>query len=233
MAPNEPTNLFTVWGVDRAPYGPVELPTLVSWVQDERVTADTWVFVENAAVWQRAAELPELKLFFGAPAAAGAATLPGVGLKPGALRRVKILAGLSDAQLVRFARAMEIARIPQWSTVVVQGDPGDAMYLILEGELRVRLLVGCHETTLTTLGVGEFFGEMSLFDHGPRSADVVANSDSFLLKISAAALRTLAQHAPDVATPFLMAVLKTVATRMRADNKRLGDSMVFAQAGGI
>jgi hypothetical protein len=52
---------FTVWGIDQAPYGPIELPTLVSWVKDERVTADTWIFVGQDGSWRRAADLAELQ----------------------------------------------------------------------------------------------------------------------------------------------------------------------------
>jgi CRP-like cAMP-binding protein len=44
--------------------------------------------------------------------------------------------------------------------------------MILQGELRVRVMIGQKETILTTLGPGDFFGDISLFDHGPRSADV-------------------------------------------------------------
>jgi CRP/FNR family cyclic AMP-dependent transcriptional regulator len=61
------------------------------------------------------------------------------------------------------------------------------MFLALEGEVRVRLMIARKESVLTVLGPGEFFGEVALFDHGPRSADVIANQDSSLLKISAGA----------------------------------------------
>lgn len=226
------SNLFYIWGSDNATYGPVELPTLVNWIQDERVLAETWVYAERNTTWQRAADLPELSMFFGArPDQTAPGSSPA--FKPGALRRVKILASLSDAQLTRFVQFMEIARAPQWSTLVTQGEHGDAMYLILEGELRVRLLVGGRESILATLGPGDFFGEISLFDHGPRSADIIANQDSFLLKISAAAFQALANEAPDIATVFLMGVVKTVAARIRADNRRFSQSMTFAHATGI
>ena len=66
--------------------------------------------------------------------------------------------------------------------VVKQGDTGDGMYFILQGELRARVMVGEKETILATFGPGDFFGDMSLFDRGPRSADVIANVDSVVLK---------------------------------------------------
>jgi hypothetical protein len=225
-------NCFHIWGVDNAPYGPVELPTLVHWIKDERVLADTWVYAERNTTWQRARELSELRMFFGQkPAGDAPATSPAI--SPGALRRVKILAGLTDDQLSRFARFMQIKQAPQWSTLVTQGEHGDAMYLILEGELRVRLLIGGRESLLATLGPGDFFGDISLFDHGPRSADIVANQDSFLLKVSAAGLQALTNEAPDIAAAFLTGVVKTMALRIRADNKRFSDSVSAARAAAM
>jgi len=220
---------FVVWGLDQTAYGPVELPTLVSWVKDERVTADTWLFVGKTGAWQKAAEVPELQMFFRPKGAVSAAASPR-GVEARALRRVKILGGLSEEQLDRFATFLEVEKIPQWSVVVKQGDPGDSMFFILEGELRVRIEVMGKETILTTLGTGEFFGDISLFDHGPRSADVVANADSVVARISARSFDELAAQAPDLATPFLRALGKTLTARIRADNKRYGDSVKFARA---
>src|SRR5262249_41395746 len=140
---------YIVWGIDQTAYGPVELPMLVSWVKDERVTADTWLFVEKSGAWQKASQVPELKMFFRAKGngASGPVTIETVsGVDPRALRRVKILAGMSDEQLERFAQFMEVEKIPQWSVIVKQGDPGDTMYLILQGELRVRINVMGKET---------------------------------------------------------------------------------------
>jgi hypothetical protein len=229
----EPTNnLFCIWGVDNAVYGPVELPALVNWIKDERVLATTWIYAERNTTWQRASELSELRMFFGQQAdSQGDATSPSI--RPGALRRVKILAGLTDDQLSRFARFMQIMQAPRWSTLVTQGEHGDAMYLILEGELRVRLLIGGRESILATLGPGDFFGDISLFDHGPRSADIVANQDSFLLKVTAAGLQTLTNEAPEIAAAFLMGVVKTLALRIRADNKRFSDSVSAARAAAM
>jgi hypothetical protein len=225
---------FIVWGIDQTAYGPVELPTLVSWVKDERVTADTWIYAAHSGSWKKAAEVPELRLFFrskgeGASSSAPALTTPG-GIDPRALRRIKILAGMTDEQLERFAQFVEFEQVPQWSVIVKQGDPGDTMYFILEGELRVRINVLGKETILATLGAGDFFGDVSLFDQGPRSADVVANSDSLVVRISAAAFERLAQEAPEIATPFLRAVGRTLSARIRTDNKRYGDAVKFTRA---
>jgi CRP-like cAMP-binding protein len=104
------------------------------------------------------------------------------------------------------------------------------MYLILEGELRVRQMSNGKETVLVTLHAGEFFGDISLFDHGPRSADVVANNPSVLLKVSTTNFQRLVQEAPELATPFLVAICKTLTARIRADNKRLRDAVNVGRA---
>jgi hypothetical protein len=216
-----PQNLndFFIWGIDDSPYGPVELPTLVNWIKDERVLADTWVFARRDSTWQRAADISELKMFFGTKFSR---PTDGSAMTPGVLRRIKILADLNDAQLSHLSDFMEFQRVAQWATVVRLGEPGDAMYLILEGELRARVMAGDRETIIATFGAGDFFGDIALFDHGPRSADVLANVDSTLLKISSISFERLAKEAPALATPFLQATSRTLASRIRANNKRLG-----------
>jgi len=225
----ETTNDYFVWGVDNSPYGPVELPTLVNWVKDERVVSDTWVFTRRDAGWQRASDITELKLFFGQKVARSG---PSPIITPGSLRRIKILADLNDAQLSHLGDFLEVEAVTQWSAVVRQGEPGDAMYLVLAGELRARVTTGDQETILASFGPGDFFGDIALFDHGPRSADVIANVDSTLLRLSAAAFEKLAKEAPALATPFLQATSRTLASRIRADNKRLGMmSQQFSSSG--
>jgi CRP/FNR family transcriptional regulator, cyclic AMP receptor protein len=229
---------YRIWAVDNVIYGPVEMPTLVSWIKDQRVTSDTWIFSDKDAGWQRAGKMPDFQLFFKARAIAAlqestASNDTAVyAKKPATLRRVKIFAEFSDEQLERFIRFMEVQRVRQWTEIVKQGQHGDAMYLVLEGELRVRMIIGGKESILVTLGAGEFFGEISLFDSGPRSADVIANQDSLLLKISADSFGTLIQEAPDIAAPFLFAMGRTLTARIRADNKRYRDSIAFARAAG-
>jgi len=227
---------YSIWAADNVVYGPVELPTLISWVRDERVLAETWVFDGQNDRWRKAASLPELQLFFrkkndsGGTSAAMRMSATASNITPGMLRRVKALAELNDEQLGRFARYMEAQNIRQWAQIVKQGDPDDGMYLVLDGELRVRLMIGGKETILATLGAGECFGEIALFDQGPRSADVIANKDSVLLKISSEAFDKLRREAPELSAPILFAISKTLAARIRADNKRIKDSVNLARA---
>ena len=143
---------------------------------------------------------------------------------------MKILAEMGDEDLARFLTFMDVQTARQWSTIVRQGERGDSMFLVLEGEVRVRLLIDNKETTLVTLAAGDFFGEVSLFDQGPRSADVIANTDVVLLKISHKAFANISQTAPELAAPILIGIGKTLTARIRADNKRFRDTLVLARA---
>jgi len=220
MKGKEVPNDYFIWGIDDSPYGPVELPVLIDWISDERVLADTWVFARRDGSWRRAAEIPGLQAYFSQTIIPDSAASSGAGIAPGSLRRIKILSQLNDAQLDRLTEFMELHKVPQWMAVVKQGDAGNGMFLILQGELRARVMVGDKETILATFGPGDFFGDMSLFDQGPRSADVIANVDSTVLKISDVAFERLTREVPALATPFLQATARTLAARIRADNKR-------------
>ena len=221
MEAQEFGDIYFIWGVDDSSYGPVELSVLIDWINDERVVPETWVFSRSAGNWQRAAEIPEIKNHFALKLTSVPDATSRVGIKPGSLRRIKILADLKDAQLAHLAEYMELQEVTQWSVLFNQGDTSDSMFLVLGGELRARSVVGGKETILATFGPGDFFGDMALFDHGPRSADVVANVDSTLLKITSVAFDRLTREAPALATPFLQATARTLAARIRADNKRL------------
>lgn len=234
MRPNNAACGYCIWGTDKVVYGPVDLPTLVNWVQEGRVTADTWINLLEQDTWEKAAGIKELKMSFHPRPLPGprAASCKGPGgttimVKPGLLRRVKILAGLNDRQLARFVDLMELQSVAQWTEIVKQGSPGDAMYVLLDGEVRVRVLIAGKERVLVKLVPGEFFGEVAILDSGPRSADVVANKDSLLLRISAGSFQRLIHDAPDLAAPFLFAISRTLVARIRADNKRYRDSITF------
>jgi hypothetical protein len=236
MAEGEDLPAYQIWGADNVVYGPVDLPVLIQWVQEERVTSEGWVFLQHAQRWEHAGALPELRLVFhkltGARRTLSLRDEMGTALtvKPGSLRRIKVFAGLDESQLAEFVRFMRLESVHQWDEIAREGSPGDAMYLILEGEVRVRLMIGGKETILATLAGGEFFGEVALFDHGPRSADVVANTDCLLLKIPASSFQKLVEESPGLAAPFLHAVSRTLIARIRADNKRYRDSIAFARS---
>jgi CRP-like cAMP-binding protein len=224
---------YRAWGVDNIAYGPVELPALVSWIQQGRVTANTWVFKEADQLWARASDLPELKLLFKSrPTPGVAASAEALGIKPSSLRRIKMLADVDERLLASLLPYLEVVKVAPFGTVFSRGEHGDALYMVLEGEVRARVMIDGRESTLTTMGVGECFGELAITDQGPRSADVIANQPSVLVKVSADALRRMFVEAPALAAPFLMALTRVITHRVRVLTKRYEDSIHFARTAG-
>lgn len=228
---------YRAWGADNIAYGPVELPGLVTWIKQGKVRADSWVFREKDATWSRASDLSELKILFKSklpPAAAAAADA--MGIQPGSLRRIKMLADVEERLLASLLTYLEVVKVAPFGVVVNKGDHGDALFMVLEGEVRARVMVGGRETTLATMGVGECFGELAIVDQGPRSADVIANQPSVLIKVSDAALKKMLAEAPALAAPFALALARVIAHRVRVLTKRYEDSIHFsrtASAAGV
>ncbi len=228
-----PAVYFRTWGSDNIAYGPVELPALVDWVRKGRVLRNSWVFAQSKGEWARAGDMTELKVFFKSKATPGAETGPAAhGITAESLRRIRIFADMDERQLASFLQYMEVLKFLPNAVIFQKGDHGDAMFLVLQGEVRARVMVGGRESTLSTLGVGECFGEVAVIDQGARSADVVANVESVLLKISAEALQRLFQEAPALAAPFLLGLSRTIASSVRRLTKRYEDSILFARTAG-
>lgn len=227
---------YWVWGVDNVAYGPVDLTLLSGWILDERVSRETWVFGESSKDWVKAGRMEDLTILFQRRSHTSneGAARPGIGLsgiKIGSLRRIKLLAGMEEKQLESFVHYMEVVDVKQFSEVFRKGENSDAMYLVLEGELRARVMVDRKETTLSTMTAGDFFGEIALLDHGPRSADVIANSDSRLLKITAAAFERVLAEAPALASTFLYGLSKSIGARVRVLTNKYQDSIHFSRLG--
>jgi CRP-like cAMP-binding protein len=111
--------------------------------------------------------------------------------------------------------------------IVRQDDSGDAMFLLVEGEVRVVHHRDGREIELAVLKPGDFFGELALVDKGPRSADVEARTDCTLLKVSHAALAALAGVYPSAAFKFLIAIGRLLVNRLRQSNQRYIDSLLL------
>src|SRR5512133_2690789 len=96
----EASNTYVAWGADDIGYGPVELPGLVTWIKQGRVTSNTWIFRRKDRVWSRAADLTELKVLFKSKLPPSAATAAeALGIQPGSLRRIKMLADVEERLL--------------------------------------------------------------------------------------------------------------------------------------
>lgn len=93
-----------------------------------------------------------------------------------ALRRCRLFAGLDDASLGLVGGALRPRRFRKGETIFHAGDPGDALFIVADGLVKITLPSddGSEPAILTTIGAGGFFGELALLDGARRSATAVA-----------------------------------------------------------
>jgi CRP-like cAMP-binding protein len=92
------------------------------------------------------------------------------------LAKVPFFDGLTPEALAMIANVTKEEVYPYGSRLFQYGDPGDKLYIILEGKVRIsREVGGMGEEALAVLGAGEVFGEMALLDESPRSAGALAH----------------------------------------------------------
>ncbi len=141
------------------------------------------------------------------------------------LRRVPLLAGVSESAMSRFAAKARYKDYAAGEVVVDSGDLSDEVFLIVEGAVRVvaRTVFG-YEAILNELGPGEFFGELAAIDGSQRSANVTALQRSRLYIVPAEAFLELALSSRDV----VHRLLRLLSTRLRAKDERLIEFSVLS-----
>lgn len=219
------SNTYKVWAADDLVYGPIELSTLIQWVQEKRVLTDTWLHSHRDHAWRQAGDLEQLRPHFCIAQEDTAFRLreaaEGTQVTADELRQFGIFASLSNEQLEKFARFGEVCRHRPGEIILKKGDPGDALYFILSGEVRARLIVAGQDQTLARIPAGEFFGEMAMFARTLRSADVIAEGRTRLLRVSSEALLLVIKDNPEMAAPVFFALAGTMATRIADANRKV------------
>jgi CRP-like cAMP-binding protein len=143
---------------------------------------------------------------------------------PTLLEKHPLLVHLEPEQLAGLARAGEIESYNPGESIVVEGSLGDALFLILSGQVAVHK----GAQTFATLAGGEFFGEMSLVEPAARSASVSAMSATFLFRLPHDALRQLITDDSAAASVLLVQVVKTLSERLRRANQMLSSVDMLA-----
>jgi CRP/FNR family transcriptional regulator, cyclic AMP receptor protein len=128
-----------------------------------------------------------------------------------ALASVPLFANLDEAQLDVLARQMRRRTYNERDVIVRRHTPGDALYIVTSGKVKVSYIDDEDETIFAVLQAGDFFGELSLLDGAGRSADVVALETTEVLLLSAEDFRACLNSVPAIA----ITLLKELATRLR------------------
>jgi CRP/FNR family transcriptional regulator, cyclic AMP receptor protein len=144
------------------------------------------------------------------------------------LAGVPLFAALDSETAELLAAALTNRNVVRGHVVFEEGDPGDRLFIVLAGKMKIsRAAADGRENLLAVLGPGEMFGELSLFDPGPRTATASAVTDSTLASLDHDDLRPLLLDQPGVAVQLLRAL----AQRLRRTNEAMAD-LVFSDVPG-
>ena len=127
------------------------------------------------------------------------------------LAKVPLFSGCSNRELTTIAKAAKEVSHREGHVIAREGDHGVGFFLITDGTAKVTR----GGKGLAKLGPGDFFGEISLLDRGPRTATVTATSDIMLEGITAWVFRGLLEEHPAIA----MKMLEVLAKRVRTASK--------------
>lgn len=144
------------------------------------------------------------------------------------MRRAPLLAALDDEDAEALLSQMTPHRMERGDILFREGDRGDSLYVIADGKVKLgRTSTDGRENLVAILGPGEMFGELSLFDPGPRTMTATAVAETTVLGFGNDALTRVLTGRPEVPKALLAALAK----RLRRTNEHLAD-LVFTDVPG-
>jgi CRP/FNR family transcriptional regulator, cyclic AMP receptor protein len=144
------------------------------------------------------------------------------------VKKAPLFAALDDEAAATLLQSMTQTRLERGDVLFHEGDQGDRLYVIREGKVKLgRRSSDGRENLVAILGPGEMFGELSLFDPGPRTMTATAVAETQLLGVGNEDLNTLLTGRPGVAKVLLAAL----AQRLRRTNENVAD-LVFTDVPG-
>ena len=145
-----------------------------------------------------------------------------------ALMQAPLFSALDAEAAVALRASMAEMRVQRGGIIFAEGEAGERMYVVLDGKVKLgHTSPDGRESLLAVLGPGEVFGELSLFDPGPRTATATAVPYTVVVGLGHADLRPWLTGRPEVAESLLQAL----AQRLRRTNEALAD-LVFSDVPG-
>jgi CRP-like cAMP-binding protein len=131
------------------------------------------------------------------------------------LQKAPLWSGLTERELKVIAHSFKELKYERGDVIVRKGEAGIGFYLIMDGTVEVR----SDGRVLSKLGPGQFFGEMSVLDGQPRSADVVALEPSRCLALTSWSFKSIVSEHPKMALKLLQESVR----RLRMNTQTPGE----------
>jgi len=138
------------------------------------------------------------------------------------LRALALFRRLPEAKLAELARILAVRTFPAGALIFEDGSPGDSMFLLALGQVRIEKRVEAGGfAELALISPGDVFGELALIDRVPRSARAVAQTDTTLFVLSRQDLEPWLRSDPLMAVGFFVEMLRVVSSRVRRSTEEL------------
>ncbi len=132
------------------------------------------------------------------------------------LQRVPLLSGLAPEALISISTLFEEENHPAEARIIEEGAPGDSMFILVSGRVKITKNAGDDsEVLITKLEAGSYFGEVALIENTPRSANVITDIESTVLRLKKSAFDTMLSENSDFAISFYRNCLNETMARMR------------------
>lgn len=139
-------------------------------------------------------------------------------LKRKLLAKMPLFNQLDERELLHVLQVTEVVSFKNGETIISEGEEGDSLFILLEGEVRVKN----GENELALLVPGDHFGEMALVRGEPRSADVISKGDSELMVIRRAEFFEILRQEHQLAVKLLWQFLGVLSNRFADTSQKLG-----------
>jgi CRP-like cAMP-binding protein len=144
------------------------------------------------------------------------------------LARAGLFQGVDPEAAEALAKDLEIIEVRKGDVVFTEGEPGDSLYIVLSGKVKLgRRAADGRQNLIAIMGPSDMVGELSLFDPGPRTATGTAVTDLRLARLRKAALRPWLTNRPEIAEQLL----RVLGRRLRRTNDALAD-LIFTDVPG-
>lgn len=139
------------------------------------------------------------------------------------LAEMDIVEGLTEDDISHLAGAFSEVAYAPGDLIIREGDASDALYMLAAGSATVRVTLpgGGRHKRLGAIGRGVTFGEIALFDGGPRTADVIAGPSTVCYVLPVATLTTLTETAPALGMKLLLNIGRGLGQRLRQANEEI------------
>lgn len=144
------------------------------------------------------------------------------------LARAGIFQGVDPDAVAALINDMDTVGFPKGTTIFDEGEPGDRLYIIVEGKIKLaRHAPDGRENLLSVMGPSDMFGELSIFDPGPRTSSAVCVTDVTCATMDSTMLREWIDNHPEISQQLL----RVLARRLRRTNASLAD-LIFTDVPG-